>query len=583
KQIKKWLNEKEPNRTLEYKIKSADGRILEMLLQATYTRDEDGKPLGGMVVGHDITERKEAARNLQIQEERLRLAQKAGKVGVFDWNMKTKKVIWSEELEDMFGLPPGGFAGTYEGWTKFVMPEDLERLELFLEKWLQSDRDEEQWEFRMRRADNNEVRWIAARARVFRNRQGKPERMIGTNIDFTDTKNTETEMQRLNETLEQRVRERTSEVEQQADQLRALAARLSQTEQHERRRLAQILHDHIQQLIAAARMQMGWLIQDYETEQQKEKAEEADNILKEAMEASRSLAIDLSPPVLFEAGLIAALNWLADRVKVKNDFSVEIIADSKAEPANDEMRSFLFECVRELLFNALKHSGVNEAKVELIRTRDNLIKLTVSDEGQGFDPEEFNKRMTSSNAFGLFSIKQRLSYWGGQMKLWSLKGDGTRVTLTVPGQEKDTGAPDDAAEKSREQDETMRISDKSDSCRVLIVDDHKIMREGLVGIFRFEPDIEVVGEATDGPQAIELAEKLQPDVIVMDINLGEMSGVEATKKILKDHPEIKVIGLSMNLDKEVVKAMRNAGACAYLTKDHLSRDLISTIQGCFEE
>jgi len=114
--------------------------------------------------------------------------------------------------------------------------------------------------------------------------------------------------------------------------------------------------------------------------------------------------------------------------------------------------------------------------------------------------------------------------------------------------------------------------------RVLVVDDHKIVREGLVGLMQFEPDIEIVGQASDGPQAIELAELLQPDVIVMDVNLGDMSGVEATKRILAKHPNVKVIGLSMHVDKDLAKAMRDAGAAAYLTKGGPSEDLLAAIR-----
>jgi two-component system invasion response regulator UvrY len=119
-------------------------------------------------------------------------------------------------------------------------------------------------------------------------------------------------------------------------------------------------------------------------------------------------------------------------------------------------------------------------------------------------------------------------------------------------------------------------------CRVLIVDDHEIVREGLVGLFQFETDIEIVGEAADGPGAIELVEKLKPDVVVMDVNLGEMSGVEATKRILEANPEIKVVGLSMHVDKNVAAAMHEAGAAAYLPKTGLSEDLVAAIRACYK-
>jgi CheY-like chemotaxis protein len=116
--------------------------------------------------------------------------------------------------------------------------------------------------------------------------------------------------------------------------------------------------------------------------------------------------------------------------------------------------------------------------------------------------------------------------------------------------------------------------------RVLIVDDHQIMLQGLVALMRSEPDIEVVGQAANGPQAIELAGRLQPDVIIMDVNLGEMSGIEATREILARTPRIKVIGLSMYADPDVAAAMRDAGAVAYLAKGGPSEELAMAIRAC---
>ncbi len=126
----------------------------------------------------------------------------------------------------------------------------------------------------------------------------------------------------------------------------------------------------------------------------------------------------------------------------------------------------------------------------------------------------------------------------------------------------------------------MRIRDKDHLCRVLIVDDHKIMREGLTGVLRFESGIEVIGEAADADEAVRLAEELQPDVIIMDVDLGPVSGVEATRRITSRDPQVHVIGLSMHSHREVASAMRAAGATAFFTKGGPSRDLIKSIRAC---
>ena len=408
------------------------------------------------------------------------------------------------------------------------------------------------------------------------------DRIVGTVTvwhDITERQRAAEALRQLNESLEQRVAERTTEVQRLADQLRALAVDLSQAEQRERRRLSKILHDHIQQLLVAARMQVEWLKRDTDAERMRATAQGVDGILREALDASRSLTIELSPPVLHELGLIGGLNWLTSRMQEKHQFRVHLRSDNKAEPASEETRYLLFECVREILFNAVKHAGVKEAHVALLRSRDNRIKLIIHDEGKGFDPDLLKKRTADKTTFGLFSIQQRLAHIGGEMEIVTAPGKGTSITVTLPVDEAIPPTEEMAGGTGQvEKQGKVQVRGRTSVRRVLVVDDHKIMREGLVGLMQFEPDIEVVGQAADGPQAIELAEQLQPDVIIMDVNLGEMSGVEATKHILAKFPDTKVIGLSMHTNNDLANAMRAAGAITYLTKGGPAEDLIAAIR-----
>ncbi|MBI4862521.1 MAG: response regulator [Candidatus Riflebacteria bacterium] len=123
---------------------------------------------------------------------------------------------------------------------------------------------------------------------------------------------------------------------------------------------------------------------------------------------------------------------------------------------------------------------------------------------------------------------------------------------------------------------------RGEPTRVLVVDDHRIVREGLARLLELEPGIEVVGQAPDGQRAIELAGTVSPDVIVMDVNLGEMSGVEATRRILALNRRARIIGLSMHVDRHVATAMFDAGAIAYLTKNGPPEDLIAAIRACLK-
>jgi len=114
--------------------------------------------------------------------------------------------------------------------------------------------------------------------------------------------------------------------------------------------------------------------------------------------------------------------------------------------------------------------------------------------------------------------------------------------------------------------------------RILIADDHAIVRQGLKSLIESHGDMEVVGEAEDGQTAVRLAQELSPDVIVMDVTMPDMNGVEATRQVRQQNPNIKVVVLSMHPDKHIVRESLRAGALGYVLKSYLFDELYRALQ-----
>lgn len=416
-------------------------------------------------------------------------------------------------------------------------------------------------------------RWVRATYTPDRGGDGEVRGFAVMVYDIGDAKQYEAELERLNASLEQRVGQRTREAEQRAWQLRTLAAELTTAEHRERRRIAELLHDSVQQMLVAAKMRLGMVQSRVAGESvASQQVKMASELIDQAIQESRSLTSELSPPVLYDAGLAAALNWLGRWMNEQHGLIVNVDA-REVEPASQDIALLLFQAVRELLFNITKHAKVGEAKVLLHRV-DGQARIVVEDGGVGFDAGRID-RIAGDAGFGLLTVRERLSFIGGRMDIESAPGHGTRVILLAPAMAAAPAAPAGAAGAA---DGWPVKIDQQGAVRVLVVDDHAIVRQGLVGLLRACPDLQVVGEAADGLAAVEAAGRLQPDVVVMDVNMPVMNGIEATGRITRELPGVAVIGVSMHTEEDMAASMRRAGAVAYVRKDSPSDTLVGAIR-----
>ncbi len=251
----------------------------------------------------------------------------------------------------------------------------------------------------------------------------------------------------------------------------------------------------------------------------------------------------------------------------------------------------MFQSVRELLFNSWKYAGTGKVTVSL-ESGDGVLRIMVSDHGAGFDLATAlagTSSGTVSSKFGLFSIRERMKALGGSFEVLSASGQGTKATLVLPLFYQDAEkrlVP--SAEASRQQSNERQKQTSPDSprqerlcIRVLLVDDHMMVRQGLRTILDGYADIHVVGEATNGGEAITLVNRLHPDVVVMDLNMPEMSGVEATRLIKASHAQIQIVGFSVNTEREAHSAVVTAGAHTLLTKEAAVDQLYDAIHRAY--
>lgn len=509
-------------------------------------------------------ERKQAEQRVRESERIYRAIGESMDFGIWVCDAEGRNIYTSRSFLELTGLTQEQCSGV--GWGDVLHPDDAEET---LQAWRQCVQAGVAWNHQHRvRGVDGAYHPVLARGVPVYDERGRITYWAGFNLDISDLKRAEEQLKSLNATLEQRVAERSAEAEERAAKLRLLASDLSEAESRERGRLAQALHDNLQQILVAAKMRTDMLASRVADERTRQMLVQVTHLLSQSIDEARSLTLDLSPPVLRDRGLGAALEWLARRTREQHHLRVGVEITGDAERVSESAAVFLFQAVRELIFNIVKHAEVEEATVRLDCAWDGA-ELTVEDHGAGFDMTVLDDNAGAREHFGLFSIRERIELMGGRMQIHSAAGKGTRITLHMPY----TGAlaPSGAAKPVRRAAPSAPVACRPSvgdeaKIRVVLVDDHRIVREGIASLLRAQPDIDVVGEADCGHDAVRLIERSSPDAVLMDVGLPGPSGVEVTRWIRDRWPQVRVIGLSMHDPADFGPAMRDAGAVGYFSK-----------------
>ena len=214
------------------------------------------------------------------------------------------------------------------------------------------------------------------------------------------------------------------------DRLRSLASELNLSEERTRKALAQTLHDEVGQMLALARMKLSAALDPPKETAVEKIVEEVLDMLGSVIRETRSLMVEISPPVLHDFGLAAAIDWMAERMSSKHGIVIEREISRDFSDLEHDIHVMLYQMTRELLVNIVKHSGGRHVLVTVERD-EHTIGITVRDDGKGFDARKAGSSAADSG-FGLFSIRERLKSYNGSLQIESRKGKGTTVSIGLP-------------------------------------------------------------------------------------------------------------------------------------------------------
>jgi PAS domain S-box-containing protein len=335
---------------------------------------------------------------------------------------------------------------------------------------------------------------------------------------------------------------------------RELSVKLMRMQDEERRKISRELHDITGPVMSSVLMNLAVVERDTAvlSEQSRAALREAEALARRCTSDIRTMSYLLHPPPLTEVGLAAAVQWFLDGFSQHTGIDTHLEAPADLGRLPDETEISLFRVVQECLTNIHKHAHSRTATVRMQIANEKLT-LEVIDQGKGF-AHEF------AEGFGIKGMRERLYELGGSLKIASTAA-GTTVRATLPLADRPKVANTAAKAKAR----------------LLLVDDHEIVRQGLASLLQGVDGFEICGQAATGEDAIREADRSTPDIVIMDLRLPGIDGLQATRSILKAHPGTDVLIFTVDESEQVLREALKAGARGCLTKTDAGSSLLSML------
>jgi two-component system CheB/CheR fusion protein len=283
------------------------------------------------------------------------------------------------------------------------------------------------------------VKWYQRNVLPYRTSEDRIAGVVVTYVEITERKRAEQVQVRVNEELEERVAGRTAELKDRNEELQTLAHEVTMAEERERQRIAQILHDDLQQTLAYVKLRARGLARAEAEGAPSEAAEDVLRGVSDAIAACRALSHELHPYLAYGGDLADGLRQLAGQFGERFGMEVETGIERKAAvQLPEEVQLFAFRAASELLFNCSKHARTSRVHLTM-RSEGDCIAIAVEDDGSGFQPGQFKVGGGEEVSFGLSSIRHRARLLGGDLEVDSSPGAGTRCSLTLPNRAKAAG------------------------------------------------------------------------------------------------------------------------------------------------